>query len=149
MKKNSKVNLIKYIIAGILLWIIVDFSTAGGFRMSYFEKYGPTLLVFYLGYPIVFAFLIFKLKFTEFQLLLATLVAIFIVEVVFTRNPLLMTFPAFIIGIPLAVLVYAPLTYFPLWWIRGGLLKHKKAIIFLSIVELCVICLTAFGGLQV
>lgn len=124
----------------------MDFGTAGGFRISYFQTYGPTLLLFYIGYPWIFSILIFKLHWSERRLFLATLLAIFVVEVLFTRNPLVMTFPAMLLGIPLAIMVYAPLTYFPLWFVRGEMTKHKKLVIALTIVEVLVMILTTFGN---
>ncbi len=136
----------QYFLLGFLLWVLVDFGTAGGFRLSYFEKYGCTLLLFYIGYPFVFAVLIFKYHWSERRLFFATLVAIFVVEVLFTRNPLVMSFPALLLGIPLAVMVYAPLTYFPLWFVRRELGKHKLLIIGLAIVEFIVMMLTTFGN---
>ena len=124
----------------------MDFGTAGGFRIAYFEKYGPTLLLFYIGYPLIFSFLIFKLHWDERRLFLATLAAIFVVEVLFTRNPLVMTFPALLLGIPLAIMVYAPLTYFPLWFVRKEIGEHKMLITGLILVELIVMILTTFGN---
>jgi hypothetical protein len=56
-----------------------------------------------------------------------------------------MTFPALLLGIPLAILVYAPLTYFPLWFVRKELGKHRRLIAGLVIVELVVMLLTTFG----
>lgn len=135
----------QYFLLGVLLWIFVDFGTAGGFRLAYFETYGLTLLLFYLGYPLIFSILIFKLHWSERRLFLATLAAIFVVEVVFTGNPWVMTFPALLLGIPLAILVYAPLTYFPLWFVRGEMSRHKGLIIGLTVVEFIVIALTTFG----
>ncbi len=136
----------QYFFLGAFLWVIVDFGTAGGFRISYFETYGSTLLLFYIGYPLIFSVLIFKLHWSERRLFLATLVAIFVVEVLFTRNPLVMTFPALLLGIPLATMVYAPLTYFPLWTVRKEMAKHRILIIILVIVELIVMVLTTFGN---
>jgi hypothetical protein len=135
----------QYFFLGVLLWVLVDFGTAGGFRIAYFQTYGPTLLLFYIGYPLLFSIFIFKLKWSERQLFMATLAAIFIVEVLFTRNPLVMTFPALLLGIPLAIMVYAPLTYFPLWFVRNEMGRHKKLSIALVIVELIVMALTTFG----
>ena len=135
-----------YFFLSVLLWAIVDVGTAGGFRISYFETYGPTLLLFYIGYPLIFSILIFKLHWDERRLFLATLVSIFVVEVLFTRNPLVMTFPALLWGIPLAVMVYAPLTYFPLWFVREEMTKHRKLVIALTIVEVLVMILTTFGS---
>ncbi len=135
----------QYFFLGILLWVLVDFGTAGGFRVSYFERYGATLLVFYIGYPLIFSILIFKLHWSEHRLFLATLAAIFVVEVLFTGNPWVMTFPALLLGIPLAILVYAPLTYFPLWIVRKEIVRYRRLIIGLTIVELIVMMLTTFS----
>jgi hypothetical protein len=136
----------QYFFVNILLWVLVDFGTAGGFRITYFEKYGPTLLLFYVGYPLVFSVLIFQLHWSERCLFFATLVAIFVVEVVFTRNPLVMTFPALVLGIPLAIMVYAPLTYFPLWFVRKEITRHRILVLGLTSVELIVMMLTTFGN---
>jgi hypothetical protein len=136
----------QYFLLGVLLWAFVDFGTAGGFRISYIAKYGLTLLLFYAGYPLVFSVLIFRLRWSERRLFLATLAAIFVVEVVFTRNLLLMTFPALILGIPLAIMIYSPLTFFPLWVVRKEISKHWILILSLTIVELIIMMLTTFGN---
>jgi hypothetical protein len=136
----------KYILYGFLLWVFIDWGTAGGFRFSYFRTYGPLLLVFYIGFPAVFACLIFHRRFSERALLLATAVEIFLVEAVFTGNPFVLSFPLLLLGIPLAFCVYAPLTYFPLWIVNGEMGRHKGLILFLSLVVLAVMFLTTFGG---
>lgn len=135
----------QYFLLGVVLWVLVDFGTAGGFRISYFEKYGLTLLLFYVGYPLVFSVLVFRLRWSEIRLFAATLVAIFIVEVVFTRNPLVMTFPALIWAIPLAIMIYVPLTYFPLWFVRKQIAKHRILILGLTAVEVIIMMLATFG----
>lgn len=135
----------QYLLLGVLLWAVVDFGTAGGFRLAYFRTYGPTLLLFYVGYPLIFTVLIFKWHWSERRLFITTLVAIFLVEVVFTHNPLLITFPALIVGIPLAVAIYTPLTFFPLWFVRGEMARHKKLVVTLTLVEVVIMLLTTFG----
>lgn len=136
---------LQYFLLGVVLWIVVDWGTAGGFRTAYFEKYGPTLLLFYIGYPLVFTILIFKLQWGPRRLFLATLAGIFLVEVVFAGNPLLITFPALLVGIPLAMAIYAPLTYFPLWFVRGEMGRHKTLIAVLTAIEAIIILLTTFS----
>ena len=135
----------QYFLLGVFLWVLVDFGTAGGFRITYFEKYGLTLLLFYVGYPLVFSVLVFRLRWSEIRLFAATLVAIFMVEVVFTRNPLVMTFPALIWAIPLAIMIYVPLTYFPLWFVRKEIAKHWILILGLTVVEVVIMMLATFG----
>ena len=135
----------EYFLLGVLLWVIVDWGTAGGFRPAYFEKFGFALLLFYIGFPAAFTILIFIFHWEERMLFMATLAAIFVVEVVFTGNPLLTSFPQLLLGIPLAILVYAPLTYFPLWIVRGQAGGHKGIMLFLAGVEITVMLLTTFG----
>jgi hypothetical protein len=145
-ESQSRSKTIRYILIGFLLWVVVDWGTAGGFRFSYFVTYGLLLLVFYLGFPIVFAWLIFRRNWSQRMLLVATAVAIILVEAVFTGNPFVLTFPLLLVGIPLAFCVYAPLTYFPLWIVNGEMGKHKAAVLFLTLVVLAITFLTTFGG---
>jgi hypothetical protein len=106
----------------------------------------PGSLVLLLGYPLIFVWLVFRRKWSDRRLFGGTLAAIFLVEVVFTRNPLLTTFPACLFGVPLAVLIYAPLTYFPLWLVRRELRLRRRMVCLLAFVEVAVMALTTFGG---
>jgi hypothetical protein len=137
-----------YFLLGVLLWAIVDWGTAGGFRMAYFEKYLPALLLFYIGFPLIFSVLIFRFHWGGRLLFSATLVTIFLVEGVVTRNRLLIAFPALLWGIPLSILVYAPPVYFPLWAVRGEVRRHWRLMLVLSGVTLTIMILTTFitGG---
>jgi hypothetical protein len=135
-----------YDFCGFVLWVLVDLGTAGGFRLSYFSAHGPLLLAFYLGYPIVFGYLIFKRGWDGPRLLLATLFAILFIEGLLTRNPFVVSFPLLLLGIPLALAIYAPLTYFPLWLINKEMAKHKVVALLLSVGVIAVMFLTTFGG---
>jgi hypothetical protein len=135
-----------YILCCFILWVIVDLGTAGGFRFSYFRDHGPLLLVFYLGYPFIFAYLIFRRHWSGWRLFLATGTAIVLIEGVFTGNPFLLSFPLMLIGVPLAICIYAPLTYFPLWIVNGEMGKHKAVALFMSLVVIAVMFLTTSGG---
>lgn len=137
---------LRYVIYGFVLWVIVDFGTAGGFRLSYLTSHGPLLLFFYLGFPLAFAYLIFRRHWAGFRLFLATAVAVILVEGIFTGNPFVLSFPLMLIGIPLALCIYAPLTYFPLWMVNREMGKHKALVIILSLVVLIVMFLTTFGA---
>lgn len=134
-----------HFLMGVALWIAVDWGTAGGFRPSYFAAYMPELLVFYIGYPAVFTYLVFRCRFGTRALLVATLVAIFVIEVLFTRNPWLMVPPLLFVGIPLAIAVYAPLTFFPLWIVRREISQHRRLVWFLIAIEAALSALTMKG----
>jgi hypothetical protein len=99
-------------------WFVVDWGTAGGFRPSYFATYMPALLVFYLGCPAVFTYLVVRRRFGTRALIAAT-----VVEIV----------------------VYTPLTFFPLWIVRGELGAHRRLVWSLVAVELAVTLLTVTG----
>jgi hypothetical protein len=135
-----------YFLLCFLLWVVIDLGTAGGLRLDYFARYMPALLIFYLGYPLVFTWLVFRRRLGGRGLFVATLVAILVVEAAFTGNPWIISFPLCLIGIPLAVAVYAPLTYFPLWAVRGELGMHRRTVVALCCVELAVTTLTALGS---
>ncbi len=134
-----------YFLLCFLLWVVVDLGTAGGFRLSYLARYMPALLIFYIGYPLVFTFLVFRRRLGGRGLFVATLVAILVVEAVFTGNPWIVAFPLCLVGIPLAIAVYAPLTYFPLWAVRGELGRHRRMVVALCCVEAVVMALTTLG----
>ena len=137
---------VRYVLLGFLLWVIVDLGTAGGFRLSYFTTHGPLLLVFYLGYPLIFSYLIFRHHWSGRRLSLATVVAILLIEGVFTGNPFVLSFPLMLVGIPLAICIYAPLTFFPLWIVNQEMHRHGALAVILSIVVLAVMFLTTLGG---
>jgi hypothetical protein len=136
---KSKYEWIIYFILGLLFWIIIDWGTAGGFRISYLEKYGFGLLISYIGYPLIFTILIYIFKFGHKQLFIATFIAMLIIEVIFVRNPLLIRFPLNLIGIPIAIAVYLPLTYFPLWIVRREIRIHKNIVIICTLIEILII----------
>ncbi|MBN2176029.1 MAG: hypothetical protein JW722_00025 [Demequinaceae bacterium] len=135
-----------FFLLGVALWVVVDWGTAGGFRPSYFASYMPALLVFYLGCPAVFTYLVFRRRVGTRGLIVATLVEIVVVEVIFTGNPWLTSVPLLFVGIPLAIAVYAPLTFFPLWIVRGEMGRHRRLVWALVAVEAAVTFLTVAGA---
>ncbi|MBN1429140.1 MAG: hypothetical protein JXB07_12260 [Anaerolineae bacterium] len=104
-------NAIQYIAWGSLFWLVIDFGTAGGFRIAYYEKYAPTICVFYTILPVIFSYLAIGRSWDWKRLFAATLFEIVLVEGLFVRNPLVLTFPTLLIGIPLAICIYTPLTF--------------------------------------
>ena len=134
-----------YFLIGVGLWFLVDWGTAGGFDPAYLAAYMPALLIFYLGYPAIFTWLVFGLRWGWRRLFAATAVAILAVEVVFVHNPWLIVPPLLFIGIPLALAIYAPLTFFPLWIVRGEMGRHHRLVQLLVAVELAVAAATIFG----
>lgn len=142
----SKSPAMRYFLLSVLLWIVVDLGTAGGFRPAYLLRYGPALLVFYLGCPAMFTMLVFRFRLGGRALFAATVLEMLIVEVLFTGNPLLTSFPVLLVGLPLAVAVYLPLTFVPLWIVRREVRRRRRTVIVLAGIELLITALTTFGG---
>ena len=141
-------KILKYFLLGILFWIIVDFTTTEAIRnpVKYYSTYMPALLIFYIGYPLVFSFLIYKFNFIGKKLFIAALIGAFVVEVIFTHNPLLITFPLMLIGIPAAVSIYSLITFAPKWIVNRELKKNKWKLIIMVIVYLFISLASLFGS---
>lgn len=102
----------------------------------------PEIWLFYVGYPLIFAFLIYERKWNNGRVLLATLVGAFLVEVVLTANKLLYTFPIMLIGIPIAISIYGLLTFVPKWIVENKTRQNKGKLILMIIVWILVSILT-------
>jgi hypothetical protein len=141
-------KLLKYFLLGILFWVVVDFTTTGAIRNPslYYSTYMPALLIFYIGYPLVFSFLIYRFNFIGKKLFLATLIGAFIVEVIFTHNPLLITFPLMLIGIPAAVSIYSFITFVPKWIVDEDIKDNKWKLTIMTAVYILISLASLFGS---
>jgi hypothetical protein len=137
----------QYFLLGFVFWIIVDFTTTEAIRnpIHYYSTYMPALLLFYVGYPLVFSVLIHKFKIRDAWIFIATLIAAFIVEIIFTHNSLLYTFPIMFIAIPAAVGIYSLLTFLPKWIIEGKIKENKWRLIIIIIVWVFVFLASLFS----
>jgi len=108
---------LRYFLLAVLAWVIVDFTTTAaiGNPLAYYSKYMPALLIFYVGYPLVFSALIYRLRLRRTGLFLAMIAGIVVVEIVFTQNMLLLTLPICLLAIPIGLAHYAMVTFMPLW----------------------------------
>lgn len=127
-----------YFLVGTILWVVVDWTTAFNPDFERWLSHMPEIWLFYIGYPLVFAFLIYKRRWSDGRVFLATLVGAFLVEVVFTENELLYTFPIMLIGIPIAVSIYGSLTFVPKWIVENKIRQNKRKLILMIIVWILV-----------
>jgi len=124
----------KYVFTGTIAWVVVDFTTAFNPDVQRWIKHMPLIWVFYIGYPLLFAFLIYKRKWSERKIVSAMLVSAFIIEVVLSNNALLYTFPIMLIMNPIAVAIYSTVTFIPKWLVEGEIRKNTKMIFLLVAV---------------
>jgi len=128
----------KYFILAVIFWVVVDYSTAFNPDWQRWIEHMPLILLFYLGYPLLFTFLIYRLKWRRWQLFLAVLFMTFFLEMVIFHNTLLTTFPMLLVMIPVAVAIYSFITYVPLWIAEGNLRNKWKLSSLLTLVWLIV-----------
>lgn len=136
-----------YFVIGVILWFLVDFSTTPAIKnpLQYYSNYMPVILVFYLGYPALFSFLIYKTKLNNLWFFIASIIAMLIIEVVFTKNSLLWTYPIMLIAIPAGIGVYSLLTFFPKWIVEKDIKSHKW-IMFILILIWLFLCIASVLG---
>lgn len=141
------INFFKYFLSGTAFWFVVDFTTTEAIRnpSKYYSMFMPTLLIFYVGFPLIFSLLIYKFKVNNKLLLIATLVEIFVVEIVFAHNVLLYTFPFMLFAIPVAISIYSFITFVPKWIVDRTIQNNKWKLLIMTIVWIFVSLATLFG----
>ena len=135
---NYMDNFLKYIIIGIIFWILVDFTTAFNPDIHDWISHMPLIWFFYTLYPLFFAFIIYKKSWNIKRIFISMLVAAFIIEVLLSNNTLLYTFPIMLIMIPVAICIYGFITFTPKWIIEGEIIENKKIFILFTIVWIIV-----------
>ena len=131
-----------YFLLGAIFWVTVDFTTAFAPNVGRWVSYMPTILVFYFGSPLLFAFLIYRKGWSDRALLGPMLALLVLVEIVFSHNALLYTFPLLLIFLPVALAIYALITYVPRWIVDGRLAQRRGTTLLLVLVWLVVAVLS-------
>ena len=138
LENRDKNSFLKYFIIGILFWIVVDYTTAFNPDFQRWVAHMPEIWLFYTGYPLLFAYLIYKKQWNTKRIFYSMLAAAFIVEVILSNNALLYTFPIMLIMIPTAVCIYGFLTFIPKWIVERKITENKKKLILLTAVWIIV-----------
>lgn len=141
-------KLVLYFLVGAILWIVVDFFTTSAVRdpSAYYRIYFPTILLFYIGYPLIFSLLIYGFHLRERSLFLATVFGMLFVEILFTHNAEFFSFPLLFLAIPIAIGIYSFLTFVPKWIVEGEIKKNRWKVLILTGVVVVVGVLTIFGS---
>jgi hypothetical protein len=124
-------SFLKYLLSGVSIWVLVDYTTAFNPDTARWIQHMPDIWLFYIGYPLVFAFLIYVRNWNCRQLVSSMLVLAFIIEVILSQNSLLYTFPIMLIMNPVAVAIYSLVTFIPKWFTENELTRHRKSIVIL------------------
>jgi hypothetical protein len=137
---------LKYFIMGVMFWLLVDWTTAFQPDLQRWLSYWPQIWVFYLGFPLIFACLIYRRMWSNRMIFVATLIEVFIVEIVFTHNALLYTFPIMVLALPVGIILYSFLVFVPKWIVDGELRRNKGKLTLMVVIWVFVSLATYVGN---
>ena len=123
----------KYLLSGVSIWVLVDYTTAFNPNLARWIQHMPDIWLFYIGYPLLFAYLIYVRNWNDKRLFGSMLVLAFIIEVV-----LLYTFPLLLIMNPVAVAIYSLVTFMPKWLTENEITRNRKTVAILFVVWIVV-----------
>jgi len=135
----------RYLLAGVVTWVVVDFTTAFNPDVQRWLEHMPLIWVFYVGYPLVFAHLIYNRRWSDRSIFLAMIAGGFFVEIVCSNNSLLYTYPIMLVMIPVALAIYGVVTFIPKWLVEGELKARWRTTAFLLAVYFIVAVLNYFN----
>jgi hypothetical protein len=102
----------RYLLISVLFWVVVDYTTAFNPDVQRWLDHMPLIWAFYIGYPLVFAHLIYDRSWDDRRIFCALIASAFFVEVICSGNTLLYTFSIMVIMIPLAGVIYTIVTFY-------------------------------------
>ena len=129
---------LKYLLSGVSIWVLVDYTTAFNPDTARWIQHMPDIWLFYIGYPLIFTYLIYVRNWNDKQLFSAMLVLAFIIEVVLSKNSLLYTFPLLLIMNPVAVAIYSLVTFMPKWFTENEITRNRKTVAILVVAWITV-----------
>jgi hypothetical protein len=128
----------KYTFTGMIAWVVVDFTTAFNPDVQRWIRHMPLIWAFYIGYPLLFAYLIYRRRWSDRKIAYAMLVSAFVIEVILSSNALLYTFPMMLVMNPIAAAIYGVVTFIPKWLVEGEIRERKKTVLLLVAVWIVV-----------
>ena len=128
----------RYLLSGVTVWVIVDYTTAFNPDTARWLQHMPYIWLFYIGYPLIFAYLIYTRKWGNKRLIGSMIILAFIIEVILSNNSLLYTFPLMLIMNPIAFAIYSLVTFLPKWFTENTITKNRNRAALLVIVWLIV-----------
>jgi hypothetical protein len=134
MRDGSMDDFSKYALTSMIAWVVVDFTTAFNPDIQRWIRHMPLIWAFYIGYPLLFAHLIYKRGWNDRKIAYAMLVSAFVIEVILSNNALLYTFPMMLVMNPIAAAIYGVVTFIPKWLVEGEIIERKKTVLLLMAV---------------
>lgn len=123
----------KYLILSIIIWVLVDFTTAHIPNFDSWKSFMPEIWIFYIGWPLLFSYLIYKNEWDDKKIFKWTMILGFLLEIIFFNNTMFFMFPFMLIAIPVFIAIYTLVTLVPKWIIEKRLKDHKIKIVLIII----------------
>ena len=135
----------RYLLAGVVTWVVVDYTTAFNPDVQRWLDHMPLIWGFYVGYPLAFSHLIYNRRWSDRSISLAMIAGGFFVEIVCSNNSLLYTYPIMLVMIPVALAIYGVVTFIPKWVVEGELKARWRTTALLLAVYIVVAVLNYFN----
>ena len=113
-----------YIAISFALWALVEYLTVWHSKAAEWVSLMPYVLIQYLVIVLIFAYFIFRRRWSERRIFLLMLVVMYVLEFLWA-NPLLLNPIAFIPASLLLTSIWGFLTFVPLWLVRSELRRRK------------------------
>lgn len=128
----------RYALTGVAAWVAVDYTTAFNPDVQRWISHMPLIWAFYVGYPLLFAYLIYRRGWGDRKVAAAMLASALVIEVPLSGNALLYTFPIMLVMIPVAAAIYGVVTFIPKWIVEGEIRERWRATALLVAVWIVV-----------
>ncbi len=113
-----------YIVISFALWVCVEYLTVWHSKLAEWVSLMPYVFIQYLVIVLIFAYFIFRRRWTERRIFLLMLVVMYVLEFLWA-NPLLLNPLTFIPASLLLTSIWGFLTFVPLWSVRSELRRRK------------------------
>lgn len=115
---------VHYIVVSFALWVFVEYLTVWHSKFAQWVSLMPYVLIQYLVIVLVFAYFIFRRRWSEKKLFFLMLAVLYVLEFLWT-NPLLLNPLTFLPASLLLTSIWGLLTFVPLWLVRGEIRRRK------------------------
>ncbi len=116
--KNLKIKLL-YIALGFIAWVVTEYVTVWAERgLGEWASYMPFILLFYIAWPWLYAYLIYDRNWDKGKLIVSSVVIGFLLELTFFQNYALVQLPTAFYYVPALILIYSFLTLAPKYAVK-------------------------------
>lgn len=118
-----------YILLSFSFWLIAEFITVWHDKLSEWVLHMPLIFVYYVGYPLLFHYFIFRRNWNERRIFILMLAVSLVLEISW-GNPLLLNPISCIPALFLLLSIYGFITFIPLWIVNGTFFRNRVKVVY-------------------